>query len=163
MRYLANLVPELIREQRTVNPPIAPSLQLPLLFLKASLRAAGYDTTATGEPASPSASRLLRNHAAGRRVTLPDVSQVDPPPLPLGLRNLSLAPEPANLALILKPALIVCPMTTRAPNLLACTARPGGSSGGRGESFGYRWITMQVRVRVTPSTTWMRAATSRPR
>jgi hypothetical protein len=34
MRYLANLVPELLREQRTVNPPIAPSLQLLLLFLE---------------------------------------------------------------------------------------------------------------------------------
>jgi hypothetical protein len=45
-------------------------------------------------------------------------------------------------------------------------ARPqlgGGSSwGGGGESRGYRWITMQVRVRVTPSTTWMRKTTSRP-
>ena len=30
-----------------------------------------------------------------------------------------------------------------------------GSSGGRSEACGYRWITMQVRVRVTPSTTWM--------
>jgi hypothetical protein len=29
-------------------------------------------------------------------------------------------------------------------------------------SCGYRWITMQVRVRVTPSTTWMRKTTSRP-
>jgi hypothetical protein len=28
------------RKQRTVNPPIAPSLQLPLLFLKTGLRAA---------------------------------------------------------------------------------------------------------------------------
>jgi hypothetical protein len=27
---------------------------------------------------------------------------------------------------------------------------------------GYRWITVQVRVRVTPSTAWMREATSRP-
>jgi hypothetical protein len=45
-------------------------------------------------------------------------------------------------------------------------ARPelGGSSSwdGRGESCGYRWITVQVRVRVTPSTTWMRKTTSRP-
>jgi hypothetical protein len=30
------------------------------------------------------------------------------------------------------------------------------------ESRGYRWITMQVRVRVIPSTTWMRDTTSRP-
>jgi hypothetical protein len=37
-----------------------------------------------------------------------------------------------------------------------------GSSGGWGEACGYRWITMQVRVRVTPSTTWMRETTSRP-
>jgi hypothetical protein len=29
-------------------------------------------------------------------------------------------------------------------------------------SMRYRWITMQVRVRVTPSTTWIREATSRP-
>jgi len=32
MRYLANLVPELLREQRTVNPLL---VQLPLRFLKA--------------------------------------------------------------------------------------------------------------------------------
>jgi hypothetical protein len=30
---------------------------------------------------------------------------------------------------------------------------PAGSSGGWGQACGYRWITMQVRVRVTPSTT----------
>jgi hypothetical protein len=28
-----------------------------------------------------------------------------------------------------------------------------GSSGGWGQACGYRWITMQVRVRVTPSNT----------
>jgi hypothetical protein len=27
---------------------------------------------------------------------------------------------------------------------------------------GYRWITVQVRVRVMPSTAWMREATNRP-
>ena len=37
-----------------------------------------------------------------------------------------------------------------------------GSSGGWGEACGYRWIIMQVRVRVTPSTTWMWETTSRP-
>src|SRR5215217_8212095 len=35
--------------------------------------------------------------------------------------------------------------------------------GGSDDHFcGYRWTTMQVRVRVTPSTAWMREATSRP-
>jgi hypothetical protein len=36
----------------------------------------------------------------------------------------------------------------------------GGGSGDR--FFGYRRITVQVRVRVTPSTAWMREATNRP-
>jgi hypothetical protein len=50
-----------------------------------------------------------------------------------------------------------------APYLLARPPPGGGSSsGGCGESCGYRWITMQVRVRVTPSTSWMRETTSRP-
>jgi hypothetical protein len=41
----------------------------------------------------------------------------------------------------------------------ACTARVGRRPG---EHAGYRWSTMQVRVRVTPSTTWMRETISRP-
>ena len=47
-------------------------------------------------------------------------------------------------------------------DLLACTAVVGRQLGQLGEACGYRRITMQVRVRVTPSTTWMRETTSRP-
>jgi hypothetical protein len=37
-----------------------------------------------------------------------------------------------------------------------------GWLGRRWRTSGYRWSTVQVRVRVTPSTTWIRETTSRP-
>jgi uncharacterized protein with GYD domain len=55
------------------------------------------------------------------------------------------------------------------PGCLAWPQLHSSSSSGRGDlimrlpaSCGYRRITVQVRVRVTPSTTWMRETTSRP-
>jgi hypothetical protein len=39
------------------------------------------------------------------------------------------------------------------------SAPPGTRRGGGGGSRGYRWSTVQVRVRVTPSTAWMRVTT----
>jgi hypothetical protein len=55
-------------------------------------------------------------------------------------------------------------------NCMACkgsgvqipSAPPGTTWGGGGGSRGYGWSPVQVRVRVMPSTTWMRATTSRP-
>jgi hypothetical protein len=49
MRYLANLVPELLREQRTVNPPIAPARYN---FLYSSSRPALRAANIRGEPLS---------------------------------------------------------------------------------------------------------------
>ena len=50
--------------------------------------------------------------------------------------------------------------------LLVCVSGPlhleGGVAMVATALCGYRWITVQVRVRVTPSTAWMREATSRP-
>src|SRR5829696_2145503 len=47
--------------------------------------------------------------------------------------------------------------------LVCCPGRISRWRDGRGDRFcGYRWITVQVRVRVTPSTAWIREATSRP-
>jgi hypothetical protein len=45
-----------------------------------------------------------------------------------------------------------------------CWSRPGPRAFSRpaGRRLGQRWITVQVRVRVTPSTSWMREATSLP-
>jgi hypothetical protein len=50
----------------------------------------------------------------------------------------------------------------RPPSRTATAGAAARAWGGGGESRGYRWITVQVRVRVTPSTTWMRKTTSRP-
>ena len=55
-----------------------------------------------------------------------------------------------------------CAVAASAP---AASRRLDASRSGTAQPLGilrYRWITMQVRVRVTPSTTWMREATSRP-
>jgi hypothetical protein len=51
--------------------------------------------------------------------------------------------------------------------LLVCVSGPLHLEGGVAvvattALCGYRWITVQVRVRVMPSTAWMREATSRP-
>ena len=46
--------------------------------------------------------------------------------------------------------------------LAAVTAKGEGRQDGIGRRQRYRPITLQVRVRVTPSTTWMRETTSRP-
>jgi hypothetical protein len=50
--------------------------------------------------------------------------------------------------------------------LLVCVSGPlhleGGVAVMATPFCGYRWITVQVRVRVMPSTAWMREATSRP-
>ncbi len=51
---------------------------------------------------------------------------------------------------------------SRARVLAAVTAKGDGRQDGIGRRQRYRPSTVQVRVRVMPSTTWMRETTSRP-
>jgi hypothetical protein len=78
---------------------------------------------------------------------------------PARYRTGSLSRPPSRALAVLEPAIASQLL------LLVCVSGlhlEGGVAVAATALCGYRWITVQVRVRVMPSTAWMREATSRP-